>query len=421
MEIVDGQIQFPAFTTVTIGILALFLGKFLNSRIRALREFTIPEPVSGGLLIALLITFLHVLTGLEISFGLRARDVLLVYFFTTVGINASFHDLRRGGRSLLVLVLISAAVMVAQNLLGVTVAPLGGLPPATGLLAGTVSLVGGHGTTIAWAETFRDVGIDKAKEIGIAAATIGLVLASATGGPIARFLIGRHHLRTPGTGAAGQEIAGGSEAGGTDPAATSRSEAHGRAIDSLDFLGAIFAINICIILGSILQELIQDLGLFLPLFVPCLLVGVLISNLLHGKETPGPLHWPCRTPALALVADISLGAFLAMSLMSLQLWSLVDLAGPLLLILLAQLLMAILLTVLLVFPLLGGDYDAAVLATGFYSIVLGSTPTGMANMTAITERFGPSYRAFILLPLLSAFFIDLLNAVLIPAFLARFS
>jgi len=409
MEIVDGQLQIQSFITVTLGILALFLGKFLNSRIRALREFTIPEPVSGGLLIAIVITVLHLLSGLEVSFGLRARDVLLVYFFTTVGMNANFRDLRRGGRSLLFLVVISAAVMVAQNLLGVTVARLGGLPPATGLLAGTVSLVGGHGTTIAWAETFREVGIDKAKEIGIAAATIGLVLASASGGPIARFLIGHHHLRTPGTG-------------GTDLAtATSRGQEHGTAIDSLDFLGAILAIHICIILGSILQGVIQDLGLFLPLFVPCLVVGVVISNLVHRKETPGPLHWPCRTPALALVADISLGAFLAMSLMSLQLWTLVDLAGPLLLILLAQFLMAILLTVLLVFPLLGGNYDAAVLATGFCGIVLGSTPTAMANMTAITERFGPSYRAFILLPLLSAFFIDLLNAVLIPAFLTRFS
>jgi ESS family glutamate:Na+ symporter len=320
----------------------------------------------------------------------------------------------------LFLVVISAAVMVAQNLLGVTVARLGGLPPATGLLAGTVSLVGGHGTTIAWAETFREVGIDEAKEIGIAAATIGLVLASASGGPIARFLIGRHHLRTPGTGDAAAIGVSGSAAGQAEP--THRpAEEHGTAIDSLDFLGAVLAIHICIIFGSILQELIQDLGLFLPLFVPCLVVGVLISNLLHRKETPGPLHWPCRTPALALVADISLGAFLAMSLMSLQLWTLVDLAGPLLLILLAQFVMAIALTLLLVFPLLGGDYDAAVLATGFCGIVLGSTPTAMANMTAVTERFGPSYRAFILLPLLSAFFIDLLNAVLIPAFLGRFS
>ncbi len=421
MEIIDGQIQVSSFITVTLGILALFLGKFLNGRIRILRDYTIPEPVSGGLLIAFAITFVHLLSGLEVSFGLRARDVLLVYFFTTVGMNASFRDLRRGGRSLLFLVMISAAVMVAQNLLGVSVARLGGLPPATGLLAGTVSLVGGHGTTIAWAETFREAGIDKAKEIGIAAATIGLVLASASGGPIARFLIGRHHLRTPGTGAAEPEVGGGSDAGGTDPAATSGGQERGTAIDSLDFLGAILAIHICIILGSIAQELIQDLGLFLPLFVPCLVVGVVISNLLHGRDTPGPLHWPCRTPALALVAEISLGAFLAMSLMSLQLWTLVDLAGPLLLILLAQFLMAVLLTVLLVFPLLGGNYDAAVLATGFCGIVLGSTPTAMANMSAITERFGPSYRAFILLPLLSAFFIDLLNAVLIPAFLSRFS
>ncbi len=406
MEYIDGRIEIQSFITVTIGILALFLGKFLNNRFRILREFTIPEPVSGGLLIAFAITLLHLVSGLEVNFGLRTRDVLLVYFFTTVGINASLRDLRRGGGALVLLMLISFAMMVAQNLLGVTIARLGGLPAATGLLAGTVSLVGGHGTTIAWANTFVEQGIGNAKEVGIAAATVGLILASASGGPLARFLIRRHRLPTPG-GEAPLQTAPPVEA------------AQPTTIDSLDFLGAILAINICIILGSLLQQLIRELGLFLPLFVPCLLVGVFLSNLLHRRDSPGPLLWPSRTPALALVADISLGAFLAMSLMSLQLWHLVDLAAPLLLILLAQFLLALAVTGLVVFPLLGGDYDAAVLATGFCGITLGSTPTAMANMRAITGRFGSSYRAFILLPLLSAFFIDLANAVLIPFFLRR--
>jgi ESS family glutamate:Na+ symporter len=186
-----------------------------------------------------------------------------------------------------------------------------------------------------------------------------------------------------------------------------------------DFLGAMLAINICIILGSILQELIRERGLFLPLFVPCLIVGILLSNLL---PKPGPrfqFRWPSRTPALAVIAEISLGAFLAMSLMTIQFWTLVDLAGPLLLILIAQFLFALAINLVLVFPLLGGTYDAAVIAAGFMGFTLGSTPTAMANMTAVTHKFGPSPKAFIVLPLVSAFFIDLLNAVMIPFFLHR--
>jgi ESS family glutamate:Na+ symporter len=190
-------------------------------------------------------------------------------------------------------------------------------------------------------------------------------------------------------------------------------------IDSHDFLGAVLAINICIILGSLLQELLRERGLFLPLFVPCLIVGILLSNLLPKPGPKFPFRWPSRTPALDLIAEISLGAFLAMSLMTIQFWTLVDLAGPLLLILIAQFLLALLINLFLVFPLLGGTYDAAVIAAGFSGFSLGSTPTAMANMTAVTQKFGPSPKAFIVLPLVSAFFIDLLNAVLIPFLLPR--
>ncbi|MFM7642145.1 MAG: sodium/glutamate symporter, partial [Cyanobium sp.] len=198
MNLVEGQLQVQSFLTVTLGILVLFLGKALNSRVALLREFTIPEPVTGGLFVALLIALLHGAFGLDISFGLRARDLLLVYFFTTVGMNASFADLRRGGRSLVVLLVLTLALMLAQNLLGIALARWGGMPAATGLLMGTVSLIGGHGTTIAWAPKFAaDYGVANALEIGIAAATFGLILASASGGPIARFLIRRHRLAAP--------------------------------------------------------------------------------------------------------------------------------------------------------------------------------------------------------------------------------
>jgi ESS family glutamate:Na+ symporter len=437
MNLLNGQIEVRSFLTVTLGILVLFLGKALNKRFAFLREFTIPEPVSGGLLVASVIALLHLAFGLEISFGMRARDLLLVYFFTTVGMNASFADLRRGGRSLVVLLVLTIVLMLAQNLLGLTLARSGGLPPATGLLMGTVSLIGGHGTTIAWAPKFaEDYGVANAMEVGIAAATFGLIIASASGGPIARYLIQRHRLVAPGASPATErgDLSSGppngaalasapvvpaaavSSPGGQPPPQASGG---GALIDSHDFLGAVLAINICIILGSLLQELLRERGLFLPLFVPCLIVGILLSNLLPKPGPKFPFRWPSRTPAIDLIAEISLGAFLAMSLMTIQFWTLVDLAGPLLLILIAQFLLALLINLFLVFPLLGGTYDAAVIAAGFSGFTLGSTPTAMANMTAVTQKFGPSPKAFIVLPLVSAFFIDLLNAVLIPFFLHR--
>ncbi|MGA1304068.1 MAG: sodium/glutamate symporter, partial [Cyanobium sp.] len=396
MNILAGAIEVRSFLTVTLGILVLFLGKALNSRFRLLREFTIPEPVSGGLLVAVVFALLHFAFGLEMTFGMRARDLLLVYFFTTVGMNASFADLRRGGRSLVVLLALTVVLMLAQNLLGVALARWSGLPPATGLLVGTVSLIGGHGTTIAWAPKFAaEQGVANAMEIGIAAATFGLILASASGGPIARYLIRRHRLAAPG----GAPTLEPSQALAEEAVPAAVFSSGGEPITSEDFLGAVLAINLCIILGSALQQLIQELGLFLPLFVPCLIVGILLTNLLPRRVLGFHFRWPSRTPALALIADISLGAFLAMSLMTIQFWTLVDLAGPILLILIAQFLLALAINLFLVFPLLGRNYDAAVIAAGFNGYTLGSTPTAMANMTAVTQRFGPSPKAFIVLPL----------------------
>jgi ESS family glutamate:Na+ symporter len=418
MNIVDGQIQIASFLTVTLGILVLFLGKTLNRHVRFLREFTIPEPVSGGLFVALVIALLHAAFGLDITFGMRARDLLLVYFFTTVGMNASFTDLRRGGRSLLILLALTVMLMLAQNSLGIALARAIGMAPGAGLLAGTVSLIGGHGTTIAWAPRFAtEAGVANATEIGIAAATFGLILASATGGPVAQFLIRRHRLGS--TGAGGMSPPSQPMLAAPDTTADAPSGLNMPTMGSEDVLGAVLAINICIIFGSVVQEVIRERGLFLPLFVPCLIVGILLSNLLPQRIGRFRLRWPSRTPAIALIAEISLGSFLAMSLMTIQFWTLVDLAGPLLVILIAQFALALTLNLLLVFPLLGGGYDAAVIAAGFMGFTLGSTPTAMANMTAVTQQFGPSPKAFIVLPLVSAFFIDLLNAVMIPAFLNR--
>jgi len=408
-------IQLSPLASITTGFLVLFIGKRLNREWTFLQRYSIPEPVSGGLLVALLLTVLHVVGGPELLFSLESRDFLLVYFFTTVGMSARFRDLSRGGPALFILLGLTIGFMTLQNLLGVAMAGLLGLHPATGLLVGTVSLIGGHGTTIAWAPTFAEqFQIENAMEIGIAAATFGLVLASASGGPIAQFLLRRFHVPCP-------EGNGSTEpsANASNPQDQERSFAD--AINVNGFLTALLAINLCILSGTLINEGIGAAGLKLPLFVPCLLVGIVFSNLLPERRSERAVfHWPGRSPSLDLIGELSLGIFLAMSLMSLQLWSLVGLALPLLLILLVQFFFALVVNLLLVFRLMGRDYDATVICAGFGGISLGSTPTAMANMKAVTQQHGPSTRAFLIVPLVSAFFLDLVNAILIPAFVGRF-
>jgi len=243
-------------------------------------------------------------------------------------------------------------------------------------------------------------------EIGIACATFGLILASLMGGPIAKFLINRHKLAP--------EKAEALDVGMPQ-------EQHNTGIGSMDLLDAILAIHVCGIIGVFLNEGLEDLGLKLPLFVTCLFAGILITNLIP-KSFPrlSGRSWPTRQPAIALIADVSLGTFLAMSLMSMQLWTLIDLAGPIITILSAQFVIAVAINIFIVFRLMGSNYDAAVVCAGFGGISLGSTPTAMANMSAVTQRYGTSHLAFIIVPLVCAFFIDLVNALVIPFFLANF-
>ncbi|NEX16321.1 MAG: sodium/glutamate symporter [Halochromatium sp.] len=411
MELSEGILRIDSFLAVTIGILVLFVGKRLNDRIRLLRELSIPEPVTGGLLFSVLFALVYLGSGYAVEFELRARDILLVYFFTTIGINARAVDLLAGGRPLLILLAITIGFMFAQNLTGVGVASAFDLSGAVGVLGGSVSLIGGHGTTIAWAPSIAEgFGIENAMEIGIASATFGLILASLMGGPIARYLITRHQL-SPSMG---------SEQDVQEVGLSVEQQKEG--IGHLDFLSAVLAIHVAIILGVFLNEAIAEFGLKLPLFVTCLFAGILLTNLVPAKLYRAlSISWPSRSAAVALIADIALGAFLAMSLMSMQLWTLAGLALPIFSILAAQFVLAVTVTVFILFPLMGRDYNAAVVASGFGGVTLGSTPTAMANMAAVTHRYGPSHQAFIIVPLVSAFFIDLTNALIIPFFLQTFA
>ncbi len=383
--------------TVIVAILVLFLGKYLTSRVAFLRDYNIPEPVSGGLIASIVFVVFYGAFGLEFQFALDMRDTLLITFFTTIGLSSKFSTLIEGGKPLLTLLVAAVAYLFLQNFTGLAVAELMGQPSEIGLIGGSVSLSGGHGTAIAWAPRFvAEYGVANAMEVGIASATFGLVLGGLIGGPIAKFLI-THYRLSP-----------------SDDPALIVGVPHERdetPIDYQNMLNVILTISVSIGIGLALNALLKGWGLNLPDFVTCLFAGILVTNL--GPVVLRRAQLPERSKSLALISDLSLGLFLAMSLMSLQLWTLAGIGGPILSMLLAQVAVATLFVVFVVFRLMGKDYDAAVMSAGYAGLVLGATPTAIANMTAVTEKFGASAKAFVVVPLVGAFFIDISNAVII--------
>ena len=391
-------------TTLIVAILVLFLGRFLNDRIRVFRDYNIPEPVTGGLLASILVGLLYWLANVEISFDMGNRDMLLVVFFTTIGLSSRLEVLKKGGRSLAVLLALAVGYLFIQNLVGIGVAELSGRPGVLGLLTGSVSLSGGHGTAIAWAPTFAgNHGLPFAMEIGLACATFGLIFGGLVGGPIARFLVWKNKLTPDEEG----ELTVGF-----------RYKEH-EIIDVDGILRVLLIIAIAIGLGVHMNDLLENFGLMLPDFVACLFAGIILTNTVP-RFLP-KYQWPSNgSHSLALVSDLSLGLFLSMSLMSLQLWMLADLAGPMLLLLGVQVLLICTFTILVVFRALGANYEAAVVCSGYAGLALGATPTAIANMTAVTKSLGPAPRAFVVVPLVGAFFIDLANAMVINLLLHWF-
>lgn len=385
---------FDASDTIVFAILAYFAGRWLTRRIEPLDTYRIPVAVTGGLTVAVLVALLHSLAGIDIRF--TSGDLPLLAFFATVGLTARVSDLRSGGKPLVLVLGVAIAALLLQDLIGVFLAKLLGFHPLLGLMAGSVALVGGHGTAAAWGPVFADAA-PLALAVGLATATFGLVAGGVCGGPLGRFLIERYGLKTDG----GPDYAFGV------PAA----EARRAEIDVDSVFASVLTIAVSIGLGEQLNSLTTWGGINLPHFVTALFAGILIGN--FGPVVAPTLRWPMHGPAMALVAELALGLFLVRALMGLQLWSLWAVAGPLLLILACQTLLVLALAVFILFPLLSRSFDAAVIAAGFVGLALGATPTAVANMSALTLRFGPSPLSFVVVPLVGAFFVDLVNAVVL--------
>ena len=397
-----GSYHMEGFVSFTLAIILLFLGKLIIGRFELLKRYSVPEPVIGGFLCAAMVGLSYYLFNFEVSFNLQSRDILLLYFFAAIGLQTDIRTLATGGRPLVILLTLATLFIVLQNLVGIGVASLFGMNPKAGLLVGSISLIGGVGTALAWSPTFVDTfDIRNALEIGVAANTVGLISACLIGGPIARFLIVRHKIKT-------------NQSDDLDIGVVHDKE-HQTKVDSYALLWAWLWLNVSIILGYLLDQLLQSVEFQLPMFVSCLMAGILIGNcrnLFLKKEEA----YPGAKLGIALFSDISLGMFLTMALMGLQIWELQGLVAFISSVMFCQILISVLFTLFVVYRLMGRDYEATVICAGFGGITLGSTATAIVNMSAVAKQYGAAHRAFIVVPLVCGFFIDIVNALIIRFF-----
>jgi len=388
-----------ATQTLAAAIAVLFVGAAVQTRVGFLRDNNIPIPVVGGLLFAVLTTILFLGFDLRIGFDMALKEPMMLAFFTTIGLGADFRLLVRGGPRLLLFGAACVLYLILQDGLGLMAAVGMDLHPLVGLLGGSITLSGGHGTGAAYAEKFAEVqNIAGVMELAMACATFGLILGGLIGGPVAGRLIRRHGLDS----AASHEVS--AEVG---------EEKQQGPIDSDTFLQTLFTILLCLAGGLFLARALGGAAFTLPGFIWCLMIGVAIRNLEHGLP-----RLAVHRPTVDMLGSISLSIFLAMALMSLRLWELLSLAGPLLVMMLIQTAGMALFASFVTFRFMGANYDSAIIAGGHCGFGMGATPTAVANMEALTRRFGPSPQAFLVVPLMGAFFIDILNALVIQGYLA---
>lgn len=382
--------------TLLAAVLVLLLGHLLNRLIPPLAQYNIPAPITGGLLFALGLLLAGSSTGFSLEFDVTLRPVLLLSFFAAVGLSANLALLRQGGKRLLLFVMVLAPFLVLQNLTGLLLAWSLDLHPLMGLIGGTITLVGGHGTGAAYAERFAEVhNIQAIMELAMTGATLGLVLGGLCGGPLAQWLIRRHRL-----------------AGADGHATEVQPSGDAAPISAASLVPVLAAVLIAVLAGQWLAELVSDAPVTLPSFLWCLLLGVLIRN---GGHLIG---LRLNDAAIELISSLALALFLAMTMMALNLASVASLAGPLLLILLGQVVVVLVYGGALVYGAVGRDYESAVMSAAFCGFALGATATAIANMQAIVQKYGPAPQAFLVVPLVGAFLIDLINALVLTGFLS---
>ena len=400
------MLELDAVQTLAFAGLALFLGYALCRVVPPFSKYNLPAPVIGGLAVALVVLAARRYEVTLFTLDTSLQTPLMIAFFTTIGVNASVALLKLSGRQVVIFLLLATAFAVAQNLLGMAVAMGFGLHPLFGVLAGSTTLTGGPATGLAFAPLFEQAGVAGAESIAVASAMAGILCGGLLGGPVATVLIRRHKLY------------GGVRLGAPDESSAEPAGAR----DTVDFasrehaaLKSIVVILVAMWIGAWISGGISATGVTLPAYVGAMLVGALIRNL---DDASGWIR--LSVPTIELIGNICLALFLALALMNLKLWELAGLAAPLLVNLGLQVALVALFCGV-VFRVMGRDYDAAVMGGGFIGFMLGTTANAMAVMRALVERYGAAPRAFLVAPLVGAFFIDFTNALIITFFINAFA
>lgn len=398
------------YYTLIVATLVLLVGRLMVDRIKFLQDFNIPEPVAGGLLAAVIIYILHVSTGVSFAFDKGLQDSFMLIFFSSIGLSADFSRLKAGGIGLVLFLLVVSAFIVVQNVVGVGLAGALGLDPIIGLVTGSITLTGGHGTAGAWGKVLEEQHhIVGATDLGMASATFGLVLGGLIGGPVARKLVNKMGMKPSAKAAQAHDTADSAIDDVFEHAHQRRLITANAAVETMALFAACLAFSALMTTPEVKSFLPS--WFTLPQFVWALLFGVLLRNFLTSAFKVNMFD-----RAIDVFGNASLSIFLGIALLNLKLWQLLDLALPMLIILAVQTAIMALYAYFATYRFMGKDYDAAVLAAGHCGFGLGATPTAVANMQSVTERFGPSHKAFLIVPMVGAFFIDFVNAFILTGF-----
>ena len=398
------------YYTLIVATLVLLVGRLMVDRIKFLQDFNIPEPVAGGLLAAVIIYILHASSGVSFAFDKGLQDSFMLIFFSSIGLSADFSRLKAGGVGLVLFLLVVSAFIVVQNVVGVGLAGALGLDPIIGLVTGSITLTGGHGTAGAWGKVLEEQHhIVGATDLGMASATFGLVLGGLIGGPVARKLVNKMGMKPSAKAAQAHDTADTAIDDVFEHAHQRRLITANAAVETMALFAACLAFSALMTTPEVKSFLPS--WFTLPQFVWALLFGVLLRNFLTSAFKVNMFD-----RAIDVFGNASLSIFLGIALLNLKLWQLLDLALPMLIILAVQTAIMALYAYFVTYRFMGKDYDAAVLAAGHCGFGLGATPTAVANMQSVTERFGPSHKAFLIVPMVGAFFIDFVNAFILTGF-----
>lgn len=385
------------YQTIAVAVVVLILGAFLKRKISFLEKFCIPAPVIGGLIFAIFTLICYSTGILEIDFDDTLKEVCMVFFFTSVGFQANLKVLKSGGKPLLIFLVLVIVLIITQNFTAIGLANLLGLDSLTGMTTGSIPMVGGHGTAGAFGPVLEDFGISGATTVCTAAATFGLVAGSLMGGPIGNRLIKKHNLLE-------------TIKNDDDTLLVEEEEKHERHFSM--YAPAVFQLIIAVGIGTIFSKLLSLTGMTFPIYIGAMIAAAIMRNIgeYTGKIT---IHMG----EINDLGGICLSLFLGIAMITLKIWQLADLALPLVILLAGQVALMFLFSYIVVFNVMGRNYDAAVLVAGTCGFGMGATPNAMANMQAICEKYGPSVKAYLIIPIVGSLFADFLNSLTITFFI----